>query len=124
MMSFRRTPCITPMPWTTWGCPIAFRCFCVGRKKSIAFGVGSAETQSWLRLRLSGLAFGGVLSLLSFLHDSGISRHSLSSSLIREYSPSLICINIFIRSYTCEHNSPQFLCASLQSWASLVGSML
>ena len=45
--------------------PIAFGPFGVGCKKGVAFG-GSAKTQSCFRLRSSGIAFGGVLSLLVF----------------------------------------------------------
>ena len=61
-MSVRRNSLYNSMPWTIWGGPIA-----IG-----GLGVGYKETQSWLRLRLMGIAFGGVLSLLGlfvrFLH--------------------------------------------------------
>ena len=71
-MSVRRNSLYNSMPWTIWGGSYRFWGF--GRRiqgKVSLLGV-SAKTQSWLRLRLMGIAFGGVLSLLGlfvrFLH--------------------------------------------------------
>ena len=83
-MSVHRNSLYNPTLWKTWGGPIAFGGSGVEQEKGILLG-GSAETQFRFSLRLLGVAIGGVLSLLGLLRDSYISRHSSSSSLIREY---------------------------------------
>ena len=58
-MSVRRNSLYNSIPWTIWGGPIAFGGLGIGYKERYRFWGVSAKTQSWLRLRLMGIAFGG-----------------------------------------------------------------
>ena len=59
-MSVRRNSLYNSMPWTIWGGPIAFGGLGVGYKEKYRLLLGvSAESQSWLRLGLMGITFGG-----------------------------------------------------------------
>ena len=66
-MSVRRTSLYNSIPWTLWGGSYRFWGFGHRIQGKVSLLGVSAKTQSWLRLRLMGIAFGGVLSLLGLL---------------------------------------------------------